>query len=407
MSIRTGRFFYFPIFLFSLIFFVTLAGMSFGESPTKAPSSLDREAVAPFFSVTFIDVGQGDAILLRSGGKNVLIDAGDDGKDAGKVILAFLKKKQIKKIDTAVITHPHRDHFGGFLELVAKFPIGEFIYSTDSLANIQRPGTPGTLGDKTVLNDLVAAIHKKEIPYHQAHYGDAFNWGNIKVEILHTSEGVLDEPTTDPYPPTANDYSLVFKVTAGNVSYMLTGDLEERGEAAMEAKWGSILKSNVLKAGHHGSKSSSSQKFLNAVSPESAVISVGLNNQFKHPSASTLLAYQAMNITTFRTDQSGTVSSTTDGKTVDFAVEHSGSLRDLVASADKLGTLADMELAAIRFETLRGLVLERVRSDLSTGDTDEIGELFDARQGTAAENIKHQIRDLLIFNRLHQEPYSR
>ncbi len=393
---------FFTVFPCSLILLIILSGVSRVEaiSPLSPTSRTETEAPAPLLTIDFIDVGQGDAILLRSGGKNVLIDAGDDNKDAGKIILAFLKKKKIKKIDTAVITHPHRDHFGGFIDLVAKFPIGEFLYSTDSLYFID---LPGSYGDKTILNDLVKAIHAKGIPYNQVHYGDTFDWGaGIKVEVLHTSEGVYSEPSEDEFPPTANDFSLVFKVTAGDVSFLFTGDLEARGEAAMEARWGKKLRSDVLKVGHHGSRSSSSQAFLKVVSPGFGVIQVGANNQFNHPSASTIQALQAMSIVTYRTDHSGTITSRTDGKAVEFSLEHSGSLRDLVASAGRLDSMSDRELAGVHYEAIRSRVAEKVRCDLSAGNLGEIIELLQAPLPATEGNLQNVVRDMLRFEYLHR-----
>jgi hypothetical protein len=190
-------------------------------------------------------------------------------------------------------------------------------------------------------------IKAKGIPYRQAKIGDAFNWGkNIKVELLREAEGLLatrnPEPMlldfdmlmsrasvtasgtpNPPNPPntskiSANEQSLIFRVTAGKVSYLFTGDAEKDGEAAAIKKFRDKLKCTVLKSGHHGSKTSSGYPFLDLAKPEYAVIQVGARNSFKHPSAETLDKYNFYKIKTFRTDLEGTVDSFTDGETVKF-----------------------------------------------------------------------------------------
>ncbi|MBF0501415.1 MAG: HAD-IIIA family hydrolase [Candidatus Riflebacteria bacterium] len=284
------------------------------SNPAPGPNPSPNPPSAPILRVTVLDVGQGDSILLRSAEKTVLIDAGDDKMNSAQAIADYLKKAGITKIDTAVITHPHRDHFGGYMQLVEMFPIGEFIYSIDNIAAVE-PGAPA--GDVALMDQLKKEIATKKIPYHQAKFSDTFNWGGkLQVQLLNDAEGETTTTPQDPSLPGPNDFSLVFKVTAGNVSYLFTGDAQAAEEVEMIQKFGSQLKCNFLKVGHHGSDTSTSQPFLDKVKPDYAAISCGVHNEFHHPRPGTLQKLQTMGIKIYRTDLNSTIESSTDGKTI-------------------------------------------------------------------------------------------
>ena len=291
---------------------------------------------APLLRVTYLNVGQGDAILLRSAEKTILIDAGDDRANAANVaIIPYLKKEGIKKIDTCVISHPHRDHFAGFIDLVQTVPIGEFLYAADFMGS-EDGDTGGS--EAQLYQKLHFAIMEKNIEYNQVTDDMKFDWGTgIKVDLFHTAESlrypeptnppVASAPKVDGWKLNANNQSLIFRVSAGKVSYMFTGDAEKEVEANMVAKYGSKLRSTVMKSGHHGSKTSNTPSFLEAVfggpqdnpkSPRYAVISVGAKNSFGHPCQETFDSYDFFKVKSFRTDKDGTVESYTDGETVRF-----------------------------------------------------------------------------------------
>ena len=275
-------------------------------------------------------MAQGDSILIRSAEKTILLDAGDDRANAANgAIIPYFKREGIKKIDIAIISHPHRDHFGGFIDLIEAIPIGEFQFSSDTLGS----GDPEEgSSDGVLYMRLHDAIVAKNIPYNKVKTGSTLNWGQgVKVEVLHAA----DEPprSLDDGPVilsrseasriSANEYSLILKATAGQISYLFTGDAEKGAEAKTISMFKDKLPSTVLKSGHHGSKTSSTYPFLDLVKPDYGVISVGAHNSFGHPNQETLDKYAFYKMKVFRTDQDGTVDSSTDGKTVQFTSNQS------------------------------------------------------------------------------------
>lgn len=303
-----------PAFL--LVFLLSVAAFAAGESTAR---------------VTFLDVGQGDSILVRTAEKTILIDAGDDKADAANAsIIPYFKKEGIKKIDIAVISHPHRDHFGGFLQLIQSVPIGEFVYSSDSMG----AGDPEeSSSDAQLYMKLHDSIVAKGIPYNKAKMGDKLDWGSgVKIEVLHaedksalTTRGIeipaepeYDRAATDTVKVSANEQSLIIKLTAGKISYLFTGDAERGAEAVAINAFRDKLGCTVLKSGHHGSKTSSSNPLMDLARPEYGVISVAAKNSFGHPNKETLDKYAFYKMKVFRTDQDGHVDSWTDGQEIHF-----------------------------------------------------------------------------------------
>jgi competence protein ComEC len=278
-------------------------------------------AEAPLLRVTFLDVHQGDCAIIRSADKTIMIDAGDDNRNAAKrYIIPYLKKEGIKHIDLAIITHPHRDHFGGFIELLSTVTFGEFYYSTDEMISSEEEHKGGN--DAVVYKTMHDMIIEKNIPYVKAQPGDKLDFGKgIKAEVLYCEAGARAE--TDPTKVNQNENSIILKVTAGKVSYLFTGDAEKKAEEAAIKAHGRKLKSTILKSGHHGSKTSSSHAFLDLVQPEYATISAGEGNSFGHPTPEILARYEYLKIKTFRTDKDGHIESFTDGKTVSFVTNNS------------------------------------------------------------------------------------
>lgn len=285
----------------------------------------------PKVRVTFLDVGQGDSILIRTADKNILIDAGDDKADAANAsIIPYFKKEGIKKIDIAVISHPHRDHFGGFLQLIQAIPIEQFVYSSDSMGGAD-PEESST--DAQLYMKLHDAIVAKGIPYNKAKMGEKLNWGSgLNVEVLHADDKSalkraiditpdveeFDRAGSDTVKISANEQSLIIKLTAGKVSYLFTGDAERGAENTAISVFRDKLQCTVLKSGHHGSKTSSSNPLMDLARPEYGVISVAAKNSFGHPNKETLEKYAFYKMKVFRTDQDGHVDSWTDGETVHF-----------------------------------------------------------------------------------------
>ena len=234
--------------------------------------------------VTFLDVHQGDCIIIRNGAKTIMIDAGDDKLDAAqRYIIPFLKKEGIKKIDQAIITHPHRDHFGGFIDLVKDFKIGEFVYSNDNAISSEGKKVTRGSGDAIAYNNMKQLILSKGIPYRKAKLGEMLDWGaGVKAEVVSCDNPklarALSNDTTREAEVNPNEISVVVKMTYGKVSYMFTGDAEKKAETEMVERYGKKLACTVLKSGHHGSKTSSNHNFMDTITPKYGVIQVGKGN---------------------------------------------------------------------------------------------------------------------------------
>lgn len=244
-------------------------------------------------TVHFIDVGQGDSILLESCGEYVLIDAGE--KEYGSTVVKYLKSCGAKELKYVIATHPHTDHIGGMAKVLDSIGAENFITSETDQST------------KTWLN-VLDIVDKKDINYIDAEAGATYSFGESTFTIL--------APLGSGYSG-YNDYSVVTKVECGTVSFMLTGDAEKTSEKEM-IQSGADLRATVLKCGHHGSSTSSTANFLKAVYPSYAIISCGENNDYGHPHEETLKKLGLLKCPVYRTDQLGTIIASTDGITLTF-----------------------------------------------------------------------------------------
>jgi beta-lactamase superfamily II metal-dependent hydrolase len=266
-------------------------------------------------TVYFLDVGQGDSTLICApSGKVMLIDGGAGGpgykkKDKAKtVIIPFLKSKGIKKLDAVVMTHADFDHIGGLIYLLDNTKSG-----SDYPIEIKEFFDPGQPHTTYLYQDLLKSVkNRSEVKYRIAKRGDTIDLGEgVRAEVIAPDHIYKD----------ANNSSIAIKLTCGNVSFLLTGDAEEKSEEAMIQKYGARLKSTVLKAGHHGSANSSSAAFLKEVKPEVVVISVGENNKFELPFKEAMERLEATGAKIYRTDYQGQITVSTDGKTYAVTAE--------------------------------------------------------------------------------------
>ncbi|QGG46335.1 stalk domain-containing protein [Heliorestis convoluta] len=263
----------------------------------EAPSSSEKDKLKDM-TVHFIDVGQGDSIFVISpNGATMLIDAGT--QTAGQKIVSYLKKAGITSIDKVVATHPHADHIGGMQAIFDNFKVKK-VYDS---------GFPHT--SQTYENFLIT-VDEKNIPFEIAHRGNKINLDpDLDIMILHPGTTMGD----------ANNNSIVLKVTYGQVSYLFTGDAEKEAEEMMLEYVGSQLNSTVLKVGHHGSSTSTTKLFLDAVKPKVAVIQVGEGNSYGHPTNEVLNRLYNASVNVFRNDIHGTVVISTDGQTYSVKTE--------------------------------------------------------------------------------------
>jgi competence protein ComEC len=271
------------------------------ESPTKQqvaePAKIEQVTQAKGeLRVHFIDVGQGGSqLIVSSSGKTILIDAGNNDK-ASQLVL-YLKKQGISKIDILVGTHPDADHIGGLDAVIDNFEIGK-IYMPKISSNT-----------KTFEDDLLA-IQRKGLKVTTAKAGLLLDW---EADATVTMIAPVGEHSD------ANDMSAVIHLIYGSTSFLLTGDAEAKSEQEMlNSKVN--LKSDVLLVGHHGSNSSTTQAFLNAVNPSYAVIQSGKGNNYGHPTAEILKRLSAKGIKTYRNDEQGNIIITSNGK--DIAVKY-------------------------------------------------------------------------------------
>lgn len=259
--------------------------------------------------VHFIDVGQADSILIQNGDKSMLIDAGNnpDGDD----VVNYIKGLGIKKLDVVVGTHAHEDHIGGMDTVIKSFDIGQIIM-------------PKAGNTTKTFEDVLTAIANKGLKITSPVPGTEIKLNSATVKIV--------APNGSDYKD-LNDSSVAIKLTFGENSFMFMGDAEAVSEKQILGK-GFDIKADLLKVGHHGSSSSTTQEFLNAVNPKYAVISVAKGNDYEHPHKPTMDKLKAKGIKVYRTDELGTIVATSDGKNITFNTkEGSYSYAGLGASA--------------------------------------------------------------------------
>jgi len=255
--------------------------------PTQEPS--------PYFAIHFLDVGQGDAVLLQTpDGYDVLIDGGKSS-----VVLQQLAAEQPwndRAIDVVIATHPDTDHVGGLVDVLQR-------YTVDSIVLTEAESdTPAALA-------FAAAVTAENATLKYARAGQVIQIGaSTTIEIL--------SPASDTSAWGSNAASVVVRVVYGDTAFMLTGDAPAGVEDYLVGTYGSSLASDVLKLGHHGSKTSTSELFLNAVQPQYAVVSASLDNSYGHPDQSVMQRVFARDIQSSHTGVDGTVSFYSDGMKV-------------------------------------------------------------------------------------------
>jgi len=255
--------------------------------------------------VIFLDVGQADCILLKTDGHNMLIDAGVELKNNRVTtaeinrVLGYLREYDITHLDYLVATHPHADHIGAMAAVINEM---------DSIGEILMPDATST---SDTFKNYLKAIEEKDVPMTIPEPGDVFMLGEARMQVLAPSSPTYSD---------VNDYSIVLRVEFGSKTFLLTGDAEAKSERE-QLDSGLSLKADVLKVGHHGSRTSSSQAYLNAVDPIYAIISCGTGNSYGHPHNESMTRLVAMDVEIFRTDIHGTIIFKTDGNEITISVE--------------------------------------------------------------------------------------
>ena len=282
--------------LLAIILFILFAVGKCGEENKKKVVA-DGE-----LTVSFIDVGQGDATLFVSKEAVILIDAGPGS--ATDDLMDALEDSGIDRIDCALFTHPHEDHIGGAARVIEKYKPAEIL-------------VPDAEANTRVFENMLDAIDLAGSKLTVAARGDKKQYGEISLDILSPEPGKR-------FDDDLNRSSLIIKLTYGGVSFMTCGDAEYYDENdVFDAYPSSFLKCDVLKVAHHGSGTASSYNFIKAVSPLYAVISCGRDNQYGHPHDSVLEKLGKIVPYIYRTDENGTVTLVTDGKNINAVTEMS------------------------------------------------------------------------------------
>lgn len=243
-------------------------------------------------TISYLDVGQGDcSFIVLPNGESILIDAGNQSD--GESIIEYIRESGITTLDYVVATHPHADHIGSMAQVISAFEV-EKVY------------LPKKAHTSKTFEDLLDTIKKKGLSITSAKGGAVlFDYGNLKAEFL--------APCSDSY-ENLNNYSAVLLLTYGDRRFLFMGDAEAESEAEILAR-NIDVSADLLKVGHHGSATSSTESFISAVNPSHAVISVGENNSYGHPDPA-VLSLLENTATVWRTDERGTIIATCDGENI-------------------------------------------------------------------------------------------
>jgi competence protein ComEC len=288
----------YSVLICSLLLLPVLSGCN---APTKSP-----------LRVTFLDVGQGDSIVIESPeGKVVVIDGGGvpgtderEGGDPGnRIVVPFLRARGISAVDLLVPTHPDEDHVQGLIAVVDKITVRSVLECGQKIPEIER-GAYGRLFGK---------IQAKRLPTFRARRGEKIALDTqTSLEILHPSSVPLSGTRSDD-----NNNGIVLRLVHKNIKILLTADVEAEAEAELLAS-GQEIDAQVIKVGHHGSRFSSTSAFLSRVKPQFAVLSCGRKNRFGHPHKEVLARLAAQNTAIYRTDQQGAITVESNGTHLAF-----------------------------------------------------------------------------------------
>ena len=252
------------------------------DEPKNSPDAIPENEL--ILTSYFIDVGQGDCSLFVSGDETMLIDSGE--YEYGDTVISFLEEKSISEIDYLVVTHAHTDHMGAMKDIINSIDVENVILSevSDSAMSKRQYG------------EFLEAVDNSGAEVIVAEPDYTFSFGKAECRILAPFEVSQEE----------NDNSVVMQITAGKTSFLMTGDIEKAVEKQILTNYPD-LETTILKAAHHGSKTSSHDDFINTIKAKVGIISVGTNNSYNHPSAEVVEALRNSGMDLYRTDTNGTV----------------------------------------------------------------------------------------------------
>lgn len=241
--------------------------------------------------IYFFDVGQADSILIKEDEYTMLIDGGNQSD--GENLVKYLQENlNINDIDILVGTHPHEDHIGGLPDVISSLDIGK-IY------------LPNATTTTKIFEKLLNSIEDKDYKITVPKINEEISLNNMNFKVIYTGTDESD----------LNNTSIVLKLEYGKITYLFTGDATDKTEEKILNK---DIEADVLKVGHHGSSYSSTEEFLNKVNPKYAIIQVGKDNKYDHPTKTTLDKLNERNIKIYRTDEDGTIKLTSNGENISF-----------------------------------------------------------------------------------------
>lgn len=243
--------------------------------------------------IHYIDVGQGDCILVQVNNKNLLIDSGPSSSK--NKLMKYLKKIKLSNIDYVIATHPHEDHIGNMSRIIDSFNIENFY-------------APKISDTSKSFEDMVYSLKNKNLKI------NIIKRGTDNIDLGNNTNVCVFSPIKDSY-DNLNNYSPVIKIEYGRTSFLFTGDAEKEVEESILCSHDDIS-ADVIKIGHHGSSTSTSSNFLKAVNPSFAVISVGKNNVYNHPDKGTINLLTQNNVSIYRTDIDKNILLISDGNTI-------------------------------------------------------------------------------------------
>lgn len=332
------------IILGIIVILFLLAGCSL-TIETQAGPPISEES---FLKVHFIDVGQGDATLIQQINQdntyNMLIDAGNNGD--GGYLVEYLKDQGVKTLDYIIGTHPHSDHIGGLDDVIKGFQVGAIIM-------------PKVIANTRTFEEVMEAVSDKGLSITSPVPGTSYPLGEAEFTIL--------APNSDDY-ASLNDYSIANRIVFGSNSFIFTGDAEALSEEEILNNFNKRdLASDVFKLAHHGSSTSNTEDFLEAINPSYGIISCGQDNSYGHPHREIMAQLKARNILVFRTDLHGTIVINSDGKDISIETEldtgvNLGSQEVVISGLDKIAEMVtiknngeeDVDLGGWRLISVRG-----------------------------------------------------
>lgn len=280
-------------YLFIVLFSILISFLPLGCNSIKNNSNRNFQPEDGKMLVHYIDVGQGDSILIQVNKKNLLIDSGP--KSDKKKLLDYLSESNLDKLDYVIVTHPHEDHIGNMSEVIDDYDVLNFY-------------APKIQSTTKTFEKMIDSLKAKNLKI------NVLKKGTNSIDLGENTQVTVLSPAKDSYED-LNNYSPVIKIQYGKTSFLFTGDAQKDIEKEIITSNEDII-ADVLKVGHHGSSTSTTKEFLNKIRPSIGVISVGSDNSYNHPNSDTVKRLKDNNVKIYRTDKDGTVIISSDGSNI-------------------------------------------------------------------------------------------